>query len=144
MKDQSYTTTIEITATPQEVFDRITAIPKWWSTDFEGSSVNSGDEFVIHHPDAHFSRQKLVEVIPGEKMVWQVTDSNLDWLEKNQHEWTNTRMIFELMPQGNKTVLHFTHQGLVPELECYERCTQGWSMVIGERLFNFITTGETI
>lgn len=144
MKDQSYTTTIEVTNPPEDVFDRITAIPKWWSTDFEGNSTKLDDEFVIHHPGAHFSRQKLVEVIPDEKMVWQVTDSNLDWLEKNQHEWTNTKMIFKIVAREDKTVLHFTHEGLVPELECYDRCTRGWNIVIKDRLFKFITTGETI
>jgi hypothetical protein len=144
MKDKSYTKTIEVTASPMDVFDHITAIPKWWSTDFEGSSTKLYDEFVIHHPGAHFSRQKLIEVIPGKKLVWLVTDSNLDWLQKDQHEWTNTKMIFEIIPNGNNTMLHFTHEGLVPELECYDRCTQGWSMVIKDRLCNLITNGKTI
>jgi hypothetical protein len=53
-------------------------------------------------------------------------------------------MIFELTAKGDKTVLHFTHEGLVPEKECYARCEQGWTMVIRDRLFQFITNGKTI
>jgi hypothetical protein len=48
-------------------------------------------------------------------------------------------MIFELNYQGGKTVLKFTHQGLVPEKECYEHSVQFWDMVIKEWLFNFIS-----
>jgi hypothetical protein len=48
-------------------------------------------------------------------------------------------MIFELTPKGDKNVLHFTHEGLVPEKECYEHSVQFWNMVIKEWLFKFST-----
>ena len=144
MKNKNYTTTIEVEKSPQEVFNKTKEIPKWWSKDFEGSTAKLNDEFVICHPDRHYSKQKLVEVVPNKKLVWLVTESELNWLEKNKHEWTNTRMVFELAPKGGKTELHFTHEGLVPEKECYAMCEQGWNMVIKERLFNFITDGKTI
>jgi len=48
-------------------------------------------------------------------------------------------MIFEITTKGDKTVLHFTHEGLVPEKECYAMCKQGWNTVIKDYLFNFIT-----
>ena len=74
------------------------------------------DEFIIHHPGAHYSKQKLVEIIPNEKIVWRVTESTLYWLQKDKHEWENTKMIFEITTKGDKTVLHFAHEGLVPEM----------------------------
>ncbi|SRR6266487_1902372 len=83
-------------------------------------------------------------VIPDKKVVWLVTDSKLNWIKKDKYEWTNTRMVFEITTKGDKTVLHFTHEGLVPEKECYAMCEQGWNMVIKEWLFNFITDGKTI
>lgn len=64
------------------------------------------------------------------------------WLEKNKQEWTNTKMIFELLPAGDKTLLHFTHDGLSPEKECYTMCEKGWTMIIKDWLFHFITHGE--
>jgi hypothetical protein len=51
-------------------------------------------------------------------------------------------MVFEINTKGDKTVLHFSHEGLVPEKECYARCEQGWNMVIKDWLFNFITGGK--
>jgi len=53
-------------------------------------------------------------------------------------------MIFEVNTKSDKTILHFTHEGLVPEKECYARCGQGWTMIIKDRLFNYITNGKEI
>ncbi len=144
MQNNSYTAIIEVAQSSEVVFNHINDVSKWWSKDFEGSSTKLNDEFVICHPGAHYSKQKLVEMVPDKKVAWLVTESELDWLEKDKHEWTNTKMIFEITIKKDKTVLHFTHEGLVPEMECYERCQQGWNMVIKERLFNFIADGKTI
>lgn len=139
MKNQNYTATIEVATSPKDVFNHINDVSNWWSKDFEGSSAKLNDEFIISHTDQHYSKQKLVEVIPNKKVVWLVTKSELNWLEKDRYEWTNTKMIFEIISNGDKTVINFTHEGLVPEKECYSRCIQGWDMVIKERLYDFIT-----
>ena len=144
MKNKSYTATIEVAKSPQDVFNHIKDVSKWWSKDYEGSSAKLNDEFIIHHPGRHYSQQKLVEVIPNKKVVWLVTDSKLNWIEKDKYEWTNTKMVFEITTKGDKTVLHFTHEGLVPEKECYAKCEQGWNMVIKDWLFNFISRGKAI
>jgi hypothetical protein len=144
MKDQSFSAAIEVDNIPKDVFNRLKDVSKWWSKDFEGNSSELNDEFVICHPNRHYSNQKLIEVIPNKKIVWLVTDSTLNWLEKDKHEWTNTKMIFEILANGDKTLLRFTHEGLIPEKECYSMCQQGWNMVIKDRLFNYITAGKTI
>ncbi len=144
MNHKSYTATIEVTVSPRDVFNSIKEVLKWWSKDFEGSSIKLNDEFIIHHPGSHYSKQKLIEVVPGKKMVWLVTESELDWLKKDKHEWTNTKMIFEITTKENTSILHFIHEGLVPEKECYTRCEQGWDMVIKNRMFNFIITSKRI
>ena len=144
MESKSFSTTIEVSKSPQDVFSCINEVSKWWSKDFEGSSAKLDDEFVICHPGRHYSKQRLIEVVPYKKIVWFVTESELDWLEKDKTEWTGTKMIFKLTPKEDKTVIDFTHEGLVPEKECYDRCQQGWSVVIKECLFNFITDGKVI
>lgn len=138
---ESFSLTIEIAKSPQEIFNCLTDVTNWWSLDFEGNSKELNDEFTIHHPDQHYSKQKLVEVIPNKKMVWLVTESTLYWLRINKHEWTNTKMIFELIAEGEKTILHFTHEGLTPQMECYAMCEKGWNMIIKSWLIHFITNG---
>lgn len=101
MKMQSYSTSLEITATPNEVFNHINEVSNWWikqvagtSTEFEGESAKLNDEFILRHGDAHYSKHKLIEVIPNKKVVWLVTDSKLNWIQENKEEWTGTKMIF--------------------------------------------------
>ena len=144
MENKSFTASIEVSKSPQEVFDSITNdVAKWWGgKDLEGNSKKLGDKFIIHHPNAHYSKQKLAEVIPNKKIVWFVTKSTLHWLQKDKHEWANTKMIFEITTKGDKTVLHFTHEGLVPDKECYTLCREGWNTVIKNYLFHFITDGK--
>jgi len=143
MIQKDFSASIELEKSSEDVFKAITHdVAKWWgSGDLKGDTTKLNDEFVVHHPGAHYSKQQLVELIPDKKVVWLVTESELSWL-KDTSEWTGTRMIFELTPEGNKTQLRFTHEGLVPEKECYDRCAQGWEMVIKEWLVNFITDGK--
>jgi len=140
MAKKSFTATTEFEKTSQEVFKAITAdVAKWWGgKDLEGSSMKLNDEFIIHHPGSHYSKQKLVEVIPDKRIVWLVKDSNLHWLKKDPHQWTGTKLVFEITGKIDTTVLHFTHEGLTPEKESYARCSDGWNMVIKEWLYNFI------
>lgn len=121
--------------TSAEVFNLVKDVSKWWATKefkglLEGQSTKLNDEFVVRFGDVHYSKHKLIEVIPDKKVVWLVTDSKINWIEKDKTEWTNTKMVFDITTKGDKTVLHFTHERLVPEKECYEKCVQGWDMLI--------------
>jgi len=143
MKNKNYTATIEIAKSPTAVFNQVNDVSTWWATkefkgQYEGQSTKLNDEFIVKFGDAHYSKQKLVEVIPGKKVVWLVTDSKINWIENDKTEWTNTKMVFELTPKGDGTVLTFTHEGLVPEQECYSKCVQGWNMLITDKLYNLI------
>ncbi len=136
MENKNYHRTITVNASAEETMKKINKPNLWWSKEFEGSSTKLNDEFIIRFGDRHYSKQKLVEFVPNKKVMWLVTDSKLNWIEKDKYEWRGTKMIFELTPKGDKTVLNFTHEGLVPGVECYERCVQGWDMLIKERLPN--------
>jgi hypothetical protein len=142
-QNKSYTAAIEVINSPEEVFRDITAhVSKWWGgKDLSGNSINLHDEFIVDHPGAHYSKQKLAEVIPAKKLVWHVTESNLSWL-KNKEEWTDTKMIFEIIQKQHSTLLQFTHKGLTPEKESYEKCSQGWNMVIKDWLYTLLTYGK--
>jgi len=141
MEKKHFSATIELATPVRDVFKAITEdVAKWWGgNDLQGSSTKLNDEFIIHHPGAHYSKQILVEIIPGKKIVWFVKESHLDWLKGDPREWTNTKMIFEMTSKSEITILHFIHEGLTPENECYEKCSQGWNLVIKDWLFNFIT-----
>jgi hypothetical protein len=51
-------------------------------------------------------------------------------------------MIFEIESKDHHTILHFTHEGLLPEKECYAMCEKGWNLIINDWLFHLITVGS--
>jgi hypothetical protein len=126
---------------PNEVFNAIGNISKWWTENVHGKSLSLNDEFTVQFEDMHFSRQRLIEVIPSKKIVWLVTDSKLSWLE-NKQEWTDTKIVFEIYNHDNRTQLRFTHIGLIPKAECYDDCASAWTQYIRSSLFKLITTGR--
>jgi glucokinase len=139
--NQSYTTTITVDQTPEEVFNAIKNIRAWWSGKIGGSSDKLGDEFTYQYKDMHSSTQKVTEFIPGKKIVWHVTDATISFTQKKD-EWKDTDIVFEISEKEGKTELHFTHVGLVPEFECYEACSSGWGGLINDNLRQLIISGE--
>ena len=141
MKNQDYTVSITVDATAKEAFKSINNVTKWWTENLDGSSQKLNDEFIVNFGDVHFSKQKLVEVVPDKKVVWLVTDSKINFV-KDKQEWTNTKISFEISGYDNKTQITFTHFGLVPKIECYDDCSGAWGQYIKGSLFKLLTEGK--
>lgn len=141
MKNQDYSVVISTDASAYEVFKCINNVAAWWTENLEGHSVQLNDEFTVQFGEVHVSTQKLVEVIPDKKVVWLVTYSNLNFIKKRD-EWTGTKITFEVVEKDGHTILTFTHHGLVPEVECYNACSNAWGPYIQQSLLNLINTGQ--
>jgi hypothetical protein len=77
----------------------------------------------------------------NKRVVWLITDAYLSFVP-NKTEWIGTKIIFEIIKSENGTELIFTHQGLVPEFECYGSCSNAWSFLISDSLKNLIQFGK--
>ena len=141
MTTPDFTTTILVDQSPAAAFDAINNVRGWWSEEIEGSTNKLNEEFNYHFEDVHRCKMKLIELIPTEKVVWLVLDNYFKFT-KDKSEWTGTKIIFEITEQDNKTQIRFTHQGLVPQYECYEICRGAWTNYIQNSLRNLITTGK--
>jgi hypothetical protein len=141
MSDQSYTTTFTVDATPQEAFAAINNVRDWWSGVVQGDTDRLGAQFTYEYPDMHWCRMEITEFAPGRRVAWQVVGSDLTFIQKRD-EWTGTKIGFDIAEVGGKTEVHFTHDGLLPTVECYDQCSAGWNVLVDGNLRNLIESGK--
>ena len=61
---------------------------------------------------------------------------------KDKNEWIGTKIVFDISQKDGQTAATFTHEGLVPQYECFEICREAWTNYIKYSLRNLITTGQ--
>lgn len=140
-QNQSFTATLLVDQTPKEVFNAINNVRGWWSEEIEGNTDKLNSEFRYHYKDVHICKMKIVEFVPDKKVVWQVLDNYFNFI-KDKSEWIGTKICFEISKKDNQTQLYFTHQGLVPQYECYDICKEAWGNYINNSLRGLIETGK--
>ncbi len=138
--DQSYSTFFTVDQSPEEVFAAINNVRGWWSEEIEGTTDELG-EFKYHYQDIHRCTIQITDLVPGNKVVWHVTDNYFNFV-KDKNEWTDTDLVFEIAKKDGKTEVRFTHLGLVPTYECYAVCTDSWGIYINGSLRNLIAKGK--
>ena len=137
-KEVKYTVAIQLERSPNDVFNHVINLSKWWPEEFEGESIKLNSEFILRTGDSHYSKNKVVEFLPDKKVVWLATEG----IRKTDNfEWTGTKMIFELTPHGNHTQLKFTYDGVVLENES-DRLVQICDMTVKELFYNFLVNGK--
>ncbi|MBS1667494.1 MAG: SRPBCC domain-containing protein [Bacteroidetes bacterium] len=140
MANNNFTTSILVDKNISAAFNSIKNFRTLWSEEIEGNTDKMGETFSYHYKDVHLCKMKLIEINPDKKLVYQVIDNEFNFT-KDKTEWINTKLIFELNPEGTKTKIVFTHEGLVPTYECYQVCQDAWTSYIQGSLKNLIETG---
>jgi hypothetical protein len=125
----SFRTSFRLEQAPEQVFDAICDVRSWWSGQIDGRTDVLGEEFGYTVPGVHFSRQRVTGLDRASRVVWLVVDSRLEYLQ-DEAEWDGTTISFDLVERAGGTELTFTHEGLVPEVECYDQCTSFWGSVV--------------
>jgi uncharacterized protein YndB with AHSA1/START domain len=138
MNDEGYSTAFTVSQSPEAVFAAITDVRSWWTGEIDGDTDTLGGEFTYRYEDAHYSKQKITELVPGRLVVWLVLDARLPFT-KDPAEWKGTEIHFDIAPQGDATEVRFTHVGLVPEVECFDACSNAWAFYINGSLRESIT-----
>lgn len=141
MSEQSFTTSFTVDQSPEQVYAAINDVRAWWTGQITGPTDKLGGEFVYRYKTIHESTQKVTELVPGRKVVWEVTKAKLPF--ENQEEWVGTKIVFEITRTAKKkTEVRFTHVGLVPAIQCYGDCSGAWGFLVTENLRGFITKGK--
>lgn len=131
MKKENFSYSFKSSKTPETIFSLLLDVDQWWygiyGETIKGESHQLNDEFSFEAgAGMHYSKQKLIELIPAKKIVWLVTDSRLSFLS-DTGEWMNTKIGFDISRKEDKTEVTFTHEGLTPQIECYDQCSAGWT-----------------
>jgi hypothetical protein len=135
-----YHADIEVHCPVQMAYDAICRVSAWWTENIEGNTVNLNDEFTVHFGET-FSKFKIIEAIPAQKLVWHVLDCNLHWMN-DKKEWKDTKILWQLSGTGDSSRISMTHIGLNDEIECFVDCTKGWNHYVTVSLFKLIEEGK--
>jgi hypothetical protein len=137
MEMKSYTCTFTVKNKPEEVFDAICHVSDWWTRNISGSAKKVNDLFTVDFGET-FVKFKVLEIIPYKKIVWKVTDCYLHFIN-DKTEWNDTQVDFEISTTKGGTQMSMTHVGLVPGIECYDTCENGWNFYAGDSLLKLVT-----
>ena len=133
-----YHSHIKANITATEAFDGISKVSAWWAKNFEGSAGKQNDVFTVRFGET-FVTFEITEMVRDKWIVWAVQDCHLPWLN-DKKEWNGTKVIWEITSSKiNSTAIDMTHVGLVPGIECYDKCESGWDRHIKESLFKLLT-----
>jgi hypothetical protein len=141
MTTEDYSTTFLVKQTPSSAFNAIKNFRAWWSEQIEGETDKHNEVFYYHYKDVHLCKIKLIEIIPDKKLVYHILDNSFSFIQ-DKTEWIDTKLIFEIMSEGDDTKVKFTHEGLNSAHECYNICFDSWGGYIKKSLYNLITIGK--
>jgi hypothetical protein len=142
MKNQSFTTAMVVSQSPEEVFNAVNNVRGWWSQNIEGRTDELNSEFIYR--DKYLTAKFKVTQCSPEKIVWETREShNTFFGSNNEKEWNGTKIVFDIARKtNNKTELKFTHVGLVPQFECFAVCSNSWEYFITTSLKSLLETGK--
>jgi len=140
----NYTREIIVSITPDEAYKALSAsFDKWWTTDCN-SIYKTGDEITFRFGPSYWV-MRAISLVP-EKLV------ELECIEAHHihdglpssilNEWMESKLKWEIQKQEEKTKITLIHEGLVPTLDCYEVCEQGWNYFFVNSLKQYLNTGE--
>lgn len=141
MSSGNFTLNLEVDPSPEAAYAAINNVRGWWSEDILGVTDRQGATFDYRYRDIHRCTMKVEELVPGKRVAWFVVSNHFNFT-KDETEWTGTRVVFDISRHGDKTVIRFTHVGLTAADECYDACSQGWGMYIGQSLRGLISHGK--
>jgi uncharacterized protein YndB with AHSA1/START domain len=135
-QDQDFQATLDFPASPETVFEALTTISgvsSWWGP-ASGSAGPDGElEFRFgEHP----VRFRVTDAERATRVRWYTVDCDVI------PDWVGTTISFDLSrTEAGGTTLEFRHVGLVPQLACFEHCSNDWGRFLHSSLVSYLETG---
>ena len=126
---RDFTASFSVPATREEVYRAITKPHSWWDKKVEGDAAEQGSEF--HYSDDDRYVGFSVQEADGDRVVWTVEPTDNP---KEDHEWDDTSLIFDIEEDEGNTKVNFTHRGMRPHDRGYEEIAKTWKDRIAKGL----------
>jgi uncharacterized protein YndB with AHSA1/START domain len=112
---------ITISASADKVYTALATqagLRGWWTADAVADEKTGGKaEFGFGKRETIF-RMKIVELLPGKRVVWTCHGDN--------PEWNGTTLTWDIASESGVTVLRFTQSGWKAMTEMYAICNSSW------------------
>ncbi|MCE7992954.1 MAG: hypothetical protein HEP71_13280 [Roseivirga sp.] len=140
---KDYQKSVIIKANQIGVFKAVTErIDEWWGeVDIQPDADDV--KFRVSFGEA-FWRFRVADFELNKRVSWECIESNQvhAGLRGIREEWLGTKLHWELIGNSDdQTKLSFTHEGLVPDFNCYEVCSDAWGFFIGNSLKALVESG---
>jgi uncharacterized protein YndB with AHSA1/START domain len=139
-----YQQTLVIDADPSAVYAAIATqqgLRAWWTPTCTADTHVGG---TAHFEFGRTQKDMSIEQLDVNRGVrWFCTNAFINGGSiSKKSEWVGTEIVFRLTPTiEGKTRLDFEHVGLVPALECYDLCRNGWNHFLAS-LQQLVETGR--
>lgn len=137
---QDYQYSVKATVTAEDAYDKVARVSEWWNRKSTGKTQEVGDTFKVDWGQTWVDF-KVVEAVANKRVVWHAEDCHLPWL-KNQTEWKDTKVVWDVTAANGTTEVKITHVGLTPTVECFGACEAGWNFHVGKSLLMLLTEGR--
>jgi uncharacterized protein YndB with AHSA1/START domain len=78
---QSFTTTLTLDQSPEEVFAAIANVRAWWSENIDGPTDIPGETFTYRNQDVHRCTIRVAEMTGPTRVVWKVVDKYFNFTD---------------------------------------------------------------
>ena len=140
----NYKTSIEINSPSEILFEGISKkLRDWWGNQ-DILIDKKGVEFIVSWGEPWY-KFEVVKYLKNHEMIWKCIDANqkIDGLTGVEKEWVGTEIHWIVKRlDKNRSLLEFEHKGLVPELICFNFCSDSWSHFLEDSLVKYLTNNN--
>jgi len=135
-----YATQVEIPRSRNVLFNALSReLEAWWGKQDQPLS-EAGIIFKVSWGTPWY-QFRVIEYKEDELMVWECIDANqiIPGLSDVEKEWVGTKIHWQLEKlTPDTTILHFKHEGLIPDFLCFDFCSRTWDQFLKERLISYL------
>ncbi len=146
MTRQSYTKTIDVEARPPAAFEAVTQGVEHWWTRPDQPMINIGDRAKFTFPPGvSYWTFELSGMTRSTWVEWTCVDAlhiHEGQPKEIETEWLNTKVLWQISEHEGGSRIELRHDGLTPDLLCYDVCEAGWDLFFLGSLKQFLDTGE--